>query len=239
MKQQVISLVLAAISLTTATLASAEPNGRAVPVSARDIFVPTGFDDNDAVIAVVDGYLPSTCYRIIRPMSKLDPVTQIITITPMARYFAIDCLAVPVPYSFTVTLGQLKRGSYQVRIATDSGMTAVPLQIRSAATNGPDDFLYAPVDGVDVMTLADGTLQATITGRFTSSCMSIEEVKTIDTSSVIDLLPIMRFDDDGTCQAGEYPFIRHIALPLGITTGRHLLHVRSLNGSAITAIFQK
>ena len=66
-------LVLAAFAigsianLDTSSAADAKDPGELVPVDVRTVFAPDGFDNNDETELVLDGYLPSSCYKIVKP----------------------------------------------------------------------------------------------------------------------------------------------------------------------------
>jgi hypothetical protein len=83
-----------------------------------------------------------------------------------------------------------------------------------------------------------GALVASLEGRFTNSCMVWEDLKVQDNGKTVNVLPIMKLEGTN-CVAGEFPFKKTIALPESIVAGRHLLHVRSLNGNAVNHLFYK
>jgi hypothetical protein len=232
------SLIIASTLVSGLAFANAEPgpgNGELVNVDARYVFAPEGFDDNDEAVVMVDGYLPSGCYKLTRPEYTVDEQTKTITIKPMARYFDVACIEALIPYQFEVKLGILSEGLYTVKLnnaAVDS------IDVAEASSAGPDDYLYAPIDGASVSTTDTGVLQATLEGRFTNSCMVWDDLKVIDTGKTINVLPVMRIEGD-SCIAGEFPFKKIVNLPESVVAGRHLLHVRSLNGNAINHLFYK
>jgi hypothetical protein len=230
------ALFFAATGLATAD----EPgNGAAVAVSGRYIFAPEGFDDNDEAVVTVDGYLPSGCYRLLRPEVTTDRATKTVTITPMARFFDIPCVEALIPYNFEVQLGVLPFGDYRVVLGgTDIAVTEA-LKVTEATNAGPDDYLYAPVDGAIVHRDANtGIMTAELTGRFTNSCMEWEDVRVIDNGKSVNVLPVITMNtDDRECTVGEYPFRKVVELPAVTATQRKLLHVRSLNGRAINLLY--
>ena len=237
------------ISIITSALASvltigsgafsapaADPaNGAVVEMPARYVFAPKGFDDNDEAVVTIDGYLPSGCYRLVRPEVNIDSVTKAVTIKPMARFFDVPCVEALVPYSVEVQLGVLSVGEYTIA----AGVTPVgeELAVTEAINAGPDDYLYAPVDEVAILRdEATGTLTAELKGRFTNSCMTWDNVVVQDNGKTVNILPIILMAETD-CTAGEAPFRKLVELPNTITAGRHLLHVRSLNGRAINFLF--
>ncbi len=230
-------LALMFLSLASGTaLADDDPvPNPPIPVDVRDVFVPVGFDNNDEVEVVLDGYLPDTCYKLAFSRVTFDQATHRYTVRQYARKMPGICFETPVPFTTEAPLGLIKAGAYDV---TSRGADQQPLDVAVATQDGTDDHLYAPVDTVRVERVVGGTgLQAVIEGRFTSSCMRFEELRLIDTGRTLQLLPIIRLMSQADCRIQERPFLEKIKLPTTMTSGRHLLHVRSLNGKAQNAVF--
>lgn len=230
----------AAGMLAAPVLADEPHDGQLVEVEAKYVFAPVGFDDNDEAVVVVDGYLPSGCYKLTRPEVVVDRATKSVKIRPMARYFDVPCIEALVPYHFDVKLGVLPVGNYAVTVAAGGRTLTESMAVAEATSSGPDDYLYAPIDEVSVAAEpTTGKLTATLQGRFTRSCLVWDEVKVIDTGKTINVLPIMKLETQGPCDPAEIPFKKTIDLPGTIVPGRHLLHVRSLNGQAVNILFYK
>lgn len=209
-----------------------------VTVDVVDMFVPNGFDSNDEIIVVLDGYLPNSCYRLTRPEVKVNAAKGEIKITQMARRFPGPCIVPLVPFSNVVHIGALDAGSFE--ISTNNGMLTAKLTVENDTASGnfgPDDHLYAPVDNVFVAKNSDGQYEATIQGRFTNDCMEFNEVRVLHNGRVIELLPILNDHTGETCQQSEKPFSKKVLMPDNLLTGRNLVHVRSLNGNAINFVF--
>lgn len=210
-------------------------SGDLVNVEAQYVFAPEGFDDNDETVIVLDGYLPSGCYKLTRPEYSVDESTKTINVKPMARYFDTPCIEALVPYQIEVKVGILAEGMYSVKL---NEVVAENLSIAESTSAGPDDFLYAPIDGASVSKDPSGALIATLEGRFTNSCMTWEELKVQDNGKTVNILPVMKIEG-ANCVAGEFPFKRDVAIPTSVVAGRHLLHIRSLNGNAVNHLFYK
>jgi hypothetical protein len=243
MKNWICPLTLLALTPTAAGAAARDNphNGQLVDVWAVHAFVPKGFDDNDEVVLVVDGYLPSGCYRLTRPEVIVDRAARTVTAVPQARYFNTPCVEVLVPYDFEVQLGVLAAGSYEVKVGRGADpLVQRRLTVAEATNAGPDDELYAPVDSAVVREGADPhELYATIDGRLPSSCMSWDDIKVVDNGDTVNVLPIVKVDPDQPCDSVETRYKKTFKLPDTIDFGRHLLHVRSLNGHAINHLFTK
>lgn len=223
-----------AMSVFTAPVASADVESRLVDVKIQNLFVPYGYDDNDEVVVILDGYLPDTCFKLAGSEVKRDG--DKITITQKAREYSGNCFDVTVPFTTTVKLGVLAKGDYAVVV--NRGVLTDKLNVKEATKAGPDDYLYAPVEAVRVE-----AGNAILQGRFTNNCLKIEDVKLSHTGKTVQVLPIMSLltpsEAGHACETGEFTFSRSVGLKdLKLDAGRHLLHVRSLDGQSVNAVFK-
>ena len=234
-------LALAALSIVAAsTVARADDPVQhpPVPISVQKILAPAGFDSNDEAEVILDGYLPSTCWRLSHNTATVEQATGAIEITQYARQTNGPCLPAKVPFTSEAAIGLLPAGQYRV---SARGAPSRVLHIVAATVSGLDDFLYAPVDAVRVeVDQAAGGYVATLTGRLTNSCLVWDDVKVLDQGDVVVLLPVLKAADIATCatDTAEIEFKRQVPLPTGMMSGRHLLHVRSLNGKAVNTMFK-
>lgn len=231
------SAILGLASLGLVVASSSAFGQELVNVGTSEVFVPVGFDDNDETIIVLDGYLPSSCYKLEKPVTAIDPATKKVAVQQTARRWPGPCLLTLVPYTSVVSLGMMPMGEYTV-VANDGTLTE-KLTVTEATSAGPDEFLYAPVEAAHVQVPASsaGTYHATLTGRFTNSCMHMDHVKVINSGKTIEVLPVMRMDEGVQCAQVEVPFSQRVELPQRMEEGRHLVHVRSLNGKSVNAVF--
>lgn len=227
-----------ALLLTVVTTIEARAAEELVDLKPTTLFVPVGFDDNDSVVAVVDGYLPDTCYRLRSSEVTTDLSAKTITVQPKAVRLPGMCMDVTVPYTQVVDLGTLPGGTYSIS-TPDQSMNET-LHVKRATTEKPDDYLYAPVDSAQIEVQGTAKLRTILKGRLTNTCLRIQEVKVINSGKTIEVLPIMEQLDEAPggleCATKEIPFEQKVALPR-LTPGRYLLHVRSLNGQAINEVF--
>lgn len=211
------------------------------------VFIPEGFDDNDDVELVIDGYLPTSCYKILDPLVSIDQDSYKIHIEPRSGWVDnpnIPCLEALVPYFVIVKLGVLPQGNYTVRV-NQSDLAAgadliEKLTIRPAKSHSQDNVLYAPVDSVQIHRDEGGHQFALLEGRLTNSCMEFKEIVLEDHGPTLNLLPKIRMrpgTGEKPCITQETFYTKRVALPESLKAGRHLLHVRSLNGSAINTLF--
>ena len=47
-----------------------------VNVAIKTIYAPVGFDDNDQATVVVEGYLPSSCYKLDDAKANIDQINK-------------------------------------------------------------------------------------------------------------------------------------------------------------------
>ena len=229
------ALNLALGSLMVAGLTElAFASGALVPVASQDVFVPKGFDDNDQVMVVLDGYLPNSCYQLDSVTQAIDEATKTITVQQMARVYPGQCLMALVPFTSVVKVGILAKGDY--KIITNRGNLETSLNVVMSTSAGPDDFLYAPVERAWMERAQDGSLSAVIEGRFTNTCMAFDEVKVIYSGKSIEVLPVMKMENRADCVEQQVPY-RKIQPLSFLLPGRYLLHVRSLNGQAVNTVF--
>ncbi|MCB0404129.1 MAG: hypothetical protein KDD51_05035 [Bdellovibrionales bacterium] len=206
-----------------------------VSVPVNEVFVPVGFDDNDRVEVVLDGYLPDTCHKLADVTVTVDNEARTLTLDQKAKRVLGACTDVTVPFSNVLSLGTLQTGTYKIKLA--SAQESQPLEVTKAPVETPDDFLYAPVDNISVER-KDGEIYARIEGRYTSSCLGMDRFEVYHTGKTIQVLPIMKYSGlaDGPCEVNERPFKEYVALP-NVEAVRHLLHVRSLEGGSKNLVF--
>jgi len=233
-----LAVVMMMVGVFT-TSAQADEWPKEVDLEVNYLFVPTGFDDNDETLVVLDGYLPSACHRLANPLVTVDPVTKRIVVSPRAKEFKGVCPDVVVPFTQEVRLGQLATGNYEV--VTKNAKHREQLSVSRSKGPGPDDYLYAPVDRARVVYPQANQWVAVLEGRFTNTCLGIEETKVQLIGKTIMVQPIMNFivpEEPGTpCKPIERPFRTTVVLPYLPQEGRYLLHVRSLNGQAVNEAF--
>lgn len=233
--------VTAAVLILTSTAVFADPPNDPVPVPLVAIpvdasFVPNGFDDNDDVTVVLDGHLPDSCYRASHTAVLKDPATKKITLIQYARRFPGICMESLVPFSSEVFLGVLPMGEFNIE---SPGTSTEKLKVQESSSAGPDDFLYAPIDHVKVTYNEQAkTYTALLEGRFTNTCMKISSVDVRNSGKTLEILPKMEMTNRPSgCEATETPFSWEVVLPKDMVKGRHLAHVRSLNGKAVNQMF--
>ncbi len=212
-----------------------------VNISAQALFVPNGFDDNDEVTVILDGYLPDPCHRLTDPEVIKNNDTKLVTVQAKALLFKGECPDVIVPFTQEVKVGRLEKGEYLV--LSKDGRHKERMQVAPAQYPYPDDYMYAAVEKVTVKNDSPHKFSATLEGRLTNSCLKLQKPKVIPTGKTVQVLPIMDYvkptDPAVKCQRIEKPFSMEVEIPEPAKAGRYLLHVRSLNGQAVNEVFQR
>jgi hypothetical protein len=217
-----------------------------VDVMPDRIFAPMGFDDNDNAQIVLDGEFPNISYRAGPVEKRIDTVNHKIYIRPKAYYYTLDLyLEVRTPYLIPVDLGPLPAGHYDVIVESPEGkirnLANFPVVV--AKTTSPDDYLYAPLKSAHLERTGltdsiDGRsgYNLVLEGVFTNSCMTLSSPQvTVPGNNVIQVLPIVEFQRGSNCVSTKRPFSVSVSLK-GISSGRYLVHIRSLNGQSINQI---
>lgn len=225
-------LLVAAMGLALAGVAQAdEPRS----VGASHLFAPQGFDDNDEIVVVASGYLPNTCYQLTTPIVKTNLETRTVSIDLKSHVNTGPCVNVPVPFEQEVDLGSLPVGDWTLE--TSFGSLRTTLNVVESPNESPDAYLYAPIDQVNVsFDKGSGRWTALLTGDLLANCLAIKETKVLGQGDVVVLLPILEQSEE-VCEPTSEHFNLRVLLPENLSPGRHLLHVRSLNGRAINRIF--
>lgn len=226
------SVIVALLSVSPAF--AVEPAQVAMPL--QRMYAVDGFDSNDVVQIMFEGYLPNTCYRAGGATARVNPTQKVIEIFSSAYYYNGICLEVIVPFEKTVTLGPLPAGRYSV---VQRGQPGAPtylgeIQIRAATSASADDYMYAPVKQVWFRPGVGGG-QVVLAGAFPVSCMVMEDIRVSVGPSTIVVQPIAKMVEGRPCRPGRFPFEHVVAVP-GITGGRYALHVRAMDGQALNLL---
>ena len=229
-----IFLTSAAFWMVSQTsLATAErPLLLSVPV--RHVFVPSGFDDNDNVQVVLEGAFPDTCHKLAHTEVLKSDDGKSLEVIQWARKFFGICIPTTVPFTSEVSLGRLAAGSYTI---ASVGVAPKAMTINQAVTSSQDESLYAPVTRVTVGRQDSGHYMAKIQGRLPNDCFALEKTEIQTQEQVLVLLPVLKYEDSGHCSADQKPIEFMVDLPRDLGAGKYLVHVRSMSGKAVNAVF--
>lgn len=226
-----------------------DPQSKEVPVYG--VFAPKfGFDDNDDVQVVIDGYLPNSCYQKGKTKVLVNPTTKTIVITQYAKLEESDLcndqenlppeMKVPLKFMSEADIGELTLGDYRIQYNSLEGPKERSLNIEAAQNrNNIDNVFYAITSNAYVKEVVDASqphFSVSLTGYLNSPCVSLSnKMKGVLVNDVIILLPEI-VKNGGVCP----PVTQDFSLDLSLKTpppGRYLLHIRSLNGTAVNRLF--
>ena len=245
MRKTIILTATALLLISTSVLADLWNNSaKEISFPPHAVYMPVGFDTNDNSQVIIEGTYPNTCYQSSRTIYDVDHEKKEINVENhvLVSENAV-CLQIVVPYKKVISLGLLQKGRYSVNFKVDlkHGSHYVPmgdLGVTKATKERRDDYLYAPVKRA---TFSHKTNTLTLKGTYIDSeegCMNIDEVKVmkpVTSKNVINVLPIM--DIDKKCSRRNKT--RHFSVDVKIPKqfkGRHLLHIRVLDGSSLNEI---
>lgn len=210
-----------------------------VSSSFHTLYIPGGFDTNDHVQIVGEGTFMNTCYRSAPTEVAIDHSRKLIELSPKAYFYTgCFCSQVLVDHNRVIDLGLMKTGSpYQI-VQNGGGKDGIQLgqlAIRAATKSDPDDFKYAPISQA-FLSSRGGENTITLRGEFRNTCRTLADVIVKVEPKVIVVQPISDVDEEREnrqdCEEGHFPFEEVVKVD-GLKKGRYLLHVRSLNGTAI------
>jgi len=224
-----ISILLITLISSVAMANFGEDLPTQVDVKPNRVYIPKGFDSNDQVQVVVEGYFPNGCYRPGQAVARVDQEANEIFVSTKAYLYSGICIQVIVNYSKVVDIGLLKEGTYKIYNETDKSLLS-EITIESAKVSDPDDFNYAPVNQA-LLTKTNNETVLVLTGTFTNSCLSLDEVKASVYKDSVVVQPIVKISNKN-CKEGSFPYKYNGVVEDMKNPGRYLLHVRSINGKS-------
>lgn len=202
----------------------------------ENIYSPNGFDSNDNVEIIIEGYLPNLCHK--SPTSKVKVVGSKIQIDVTAlRYDASNpfCPEAIVPFVETVKVGLLDKGNYDIVVNGKSiYQKAGTIQVNEATSNSVDEHVYANVDSV---MKESGSREVELRGYTVSDCFVLDDINIVDNGSdVYSILPKMKQISD-FCPMKMVQFSYKMEVPSKLKKDKVLLHVRGMNGNSVNTLF--
>lgn len=215
-----------------------------INANVSQVFVPNGFDDNDNVEVIVHGHFKNSCYRVGSIYGTVDNETREVHIHAKAFLYQGDtCIEMAVPFTQSVKLGMLPAGNYTVK----GGANDVNLTVSHSTSTSPDDYLYAPVEQVEIerTTESFSVVNLKVKGTFpllAEGCMRLKEVRAFTSpDNVLVVLPISEIVTGEDCSNHTSAFQRSFehAQPLNINLADEVLvHVRVLNGQSLNRVVE-
>ena len=209
------------------------PTPELIPFKISEGNVPQGFDDNDNLQAVVEGFFPNGGYKVA-PASIITKNGTFKIQANAYRYYGF-CIQMIVPFQQVVDLGIHAAQIYNIHAVGQGELKK--LNVKASSNPGPDDYTYAPIKQIYVSRNPDNPSKRRVllSGEFTLSCLRITRVEVSVHHNVIIVLPIAEVDRANQCNEGIFPFEVSQELP-DVEDGRYLVHVRTLNGNSFNRV---
>jgi hypothetical protein len=151
---------------------------------------------------------------------------------PKALRYAGPCADVIVPFNQVIEVGIVPPGNYSIYSGSSRKLIG-RLPVRHTTSASPDDHLYAPIS--QVFYRKNTAYHVVIlNGEFSNSCVKFKETLVNVQRNVIVVQPITEFHETSQCRSARFPFEKVVQLP-PIKAGRYLMHVRSLNATAVNS----
>lgn len=205
------------------------------------LFVPKGFDNNDNVEVVVTGKYPNPCYVRNASSAEVREDKIFITVTALQRDGGEDCEAMSVPFSETVTIGNLQAGNYEIIVNASSRYEQKGgLDVAVSRSTGVDDHIYAIVDYIELGFTGGLSGDALLMARAPSDCVAFDHVEYLSNEKdTLSILPIMKKVSE-TCKEKTRRFEIPVKFkPSSLPEKDILLFVRSIEGKSVHSIINR
>lgn len=210
------------------------PVKKMVPVS--HIYSPDGFDSNDNVEVIVEGFLPNLCYR--SPMSEVEVKGDKIDIKISALSSEKEnpyCPEMVVPFLEKIDVGIMDKGLYDIYV---NGKSIYELQgkikVNESVSDAIDEEVYANVEYIERVR---GSRNVLLKGHNPSDCFVLEKVEFYDNDKdVYSVLPKMKQISD-FCPMKMIPFEYEVEVPNKLKQDKLLLHVRVMDGQSVNSLY--
>lgn len=205
-----------------------------VPVPLTTLYVPSGFDSDDNVQVVGEGYFRNACFSPAPPDVRVDHYTKTIQLNARAYVYQGACAQVTgpnviLPFTVEIDLGHLMPGVYQI-VQGPLNEYMGQIKIAPAYRSNINDYFYAPVSEVTVHQIGSVT-EIQLSGFMLGSCLRLSHVETTVENNVIVVEPFAYAQPGEECLRGYFPF--STTMRIYLPRGRYLLHVRAEKGEAI------
>lgn len=212
-----------------------------VDVPVVNVYIPRGFDSNDNVELIVMGNLPNLCHKY--PETKVEIKGTSIYLSVQATMKESQnpfCPQMLVPFLNTVSVGQLKAGTYKIYINRERSLEEKgALDVNPAQVNSTDDHIYAQINYVEIdkKFADDGSRIVYLNGYIPSDCLIFDHVEVVSNGyDTYAILPIMKQIRD-FCPMKLVPLRVEVKLPSELKYEGLLLHVRSMEGQSVNTIY--
>lgn len=248
----IATLLLGTVFTASRAQADANRPSTVIEIPVETALAPAqGYDDNDNVVLVLHGYLPNACYTLGKYKIEKVPGSKTLRI----RQYALrdnqaicaegatlpDHLAMMVPFTSEVSIGQLPIGDYEFEFkSAESGSGKRRINVAKAEVQTVDSLPYAAVSKALASDVVNGgdEVKVTLSGILNSTCTELNpEIRVIRGEDVSIVLPTVQVKTGVICAQYVRPF--QTELNLGkLTPGHHLIHVRSMSGKSVNHVIE-
>lgn len=225
-------IILALVS--SPLLASHQQKVVQTQVPVDHIYVPKGYDSNDNVELVVEGYLPNLCYKNPSAVVKVNGRDINISIVANSTDFeGAICAEMIVPFSQVVKVGLLDKGNYNIKV---NAKIESSIFVTESTSDAIDDQIYANVEHIEQI---PGEQRVIVKGHHPSYCLEFDRFEVFNNGSdVYSVLPITKKISD-FCPMKMIPFEYEMDVPSDLERNRVLIHIRSMNGNSVNSIYSR
>ncbi len=209
-----------------------------------------GFDNNDNIQVVIEGYLPNSCYTLTQAQTNVSPEAMTVKISQIAaRSVTGICeneaalppdLAAQRYFWKVVDVGLLSDvGQYRLSYSGRNGTMSKVFNVGLAPSDHVDNMSYVNVTNAFAASetpTSETELEFRITGEITSTCAEISEDYVVEKVGDVYVLLLNTVRSEDYCMPTSRPFYKVIKVPTP-EAGRYLLHARSIGGESKNKIF--
>jgi hypothetical protein len=214
-----------------------------VDAPVKHLFVPHGFDNNDNIELVVAGKFPNTCFGLGKTEVEVQGETIRVKITSLFRDipYPQNCQPISVPFTQTLTVGNLQAGTYQVLINAGTEYELKDsITVAESTSNSVDEHLYLAVDHVELGFTGGLSGSAMLVGHAVSSCLQFDRVEYLSNDKdTLSILPIMKKVSTNCPEQRSRIEIPIKFDPRKFSHKQVLLFVRSIEGKSVYTIVGK
>ena len=233
-EMKILSKLVALGLVGMMAFAASAPMKKLVPVS--NIYSPEGFDSNDNVEVIVEGFLPNLCYRA--PMkdikingNKIDIKLSALSSEQQNPY----CPEMIVPFLEKVEVGVMDKGQYEIEVNGKSVYEKQgSIEVDESISDAVDDEVYANVEYIERV---QGSRNIILKGQNPSDCFVLDKVEFVDNKkNVLSVLPKMKQVSE-FCPMKMVPFEYEVEVPNNLEKEKILLHVRVMDGRSVNSLY--
>ena len=220
---------IALLCLFLSQLAFAQP--QVIPAPVKHLYIPGGFDSNDAVEVVVTGNFPNPCHsrNNVNVTINEDRINVHITaLVPSGKQH--NCPEILVPFKEVISIGNLQGGRYKINVNDKLKDIII---INEASSSAVDEHLYAAIDNIERRPNGKFVLH----GWRYSHCIEFDRLHVISNhKDTLSVLPIMK-QVSNFCPMKMTPVSYEIKLDFrDMRLNETLIHVRTMDGKSFNSI---